>query len=232
MKRLMHHQQQRKDDVLLMDLEKLIDRAAIVIFPFLFIFFTACLSKKIQPNQLKPEKDGLETQVVQARTITPKSFNFRLVTTLSKDALRVPANVLELARVVRKKAEVRDGPNSSFLLQDQILDKDELVVVIDAIGVWKKVFAYQREITGWVHADMIENVALRTDMITIKINSLPVVVAVQPLNYMHTYPDRQKKHIYIRKGSQFIALKRGMRSVLVWLTETNSVAWLPQEFVK
>jgi hypothetical protein len=183
-----------------------------------FLFVVAMmitLSGCVSNGPVKPE----------LRTVLPSSFK-KEGESLNKMAVLHP-KTLKLYSVKRSKAELRKGPGVGFDLKDVILKKGALGILIEEKGVWRKIIPLENKDSGWVHKKTIE-VSKQNSEIEISLRKLPAVVAVKRVERMYDFSTIKQLKVNIPKGTAFVALQKHKWRTLVWLHQTNSLAWVSQ----
>lgn len=191
------------------------------------------------PAKFAPEvaerQDSIKPLVtsIEAKTIIPRSFDRQPISLDPSHLVKIPKQLLSAAMIVRPRAELRMGPGSTFDLLDSILEENDKVMIFDTIGVWSKIVSLRLGIGGWVHKKVLALDESAPDSnIEVATKLLPTVIAIEAVTHMYSYGDLAKIPVRIGKGSQFIALRKIGGRTLVWLADTNSVAWISEEQVK
>lgn len=166
-----------------------------------------------------PVKPSLETEI-------PEDFhdNNKL---LSGTAV-LPAQTLELLEVVRNRAELRKGPAITYDLENEIANKGDVGILLSSKGVWKKVYWIDSEKSAWVHGKATAQMRNSPKQISVDLKKLPVVAAYKPTSRIYDYSSIKRIKVDIPKGTTFIVLKKHKWRLLVWLPQTNTLAWVAQ----
>jgi hypothetical protein len=181
----------------------------------LFLLITGCStapSSKIQ----KPE-------IVAEKTVLPKTFD--QVDPTKK--ILASDDLVDIASIGRKTAELRQGPGIEYPLVDQPLKMGDPVVLYQKIGNWQKIISPYKDIIGWVHVKTLSSSQKGEKLIELDTAKLPRIFAVRDISVAWDQQDR-KLQVDIKKGSSFSALKQTDHLVLVFLPQTNSAIWLRQ----
>jgi hypothetical protein len=170
---------------------------------------------------------------IQSVTILPVDFSNTNLAHLGKELVTIPKSLLSYSYIQRPRAEFRSGPGSEFDLLDSTLEGHDKVIIFDTIGVWSKVISPRLGISGWVHRKALAS-DLEADSaeIEVAVKLLPTVIAIEAIDHVYSYGDLGNAAVSITRGTQFIALRKVKGRTLVWLTETNSVAWISDQSVK
>lgn len=164
----------------------------------------------------------------QLKTIVPDSFE-KKSHELGKNAV-LGKETVKVLRISRNRAELRKGPGTNYEIQDEILKNGETCLLLEEMGVWRKILPLTDEgtkKTGWVHKKTI-SVDNSVDKISINLNKLPAVVAIKRVNKIFSYSKMEQIKVDIPKGTAFVALQKHKWRTLVWLPQTNSLAWVSQ----
>jgi SH3-like domain-containing protein len=145
------------------------------------------------------------------------------------DQVDIDRELLDVAKISRPKALLRLGPGVQFPVQSQILVEGDIVLIFDAVGVWKKVVQPETHIAGWVHMETLVDSASSSKAIGLQTASLPTVFAMRDIQKVYKYPDRQAVAVKIPKGAMFKLLKKDGDAALIWLAQSNSVIWVNKE---
>jgi hypothetical protein len=163
----------------------------------------------------------------ELKTELPRDFNSQNEL-LSGKAL-LPAHTLELLEVVRKRAELRKGPAITYDLKDKTALKGDVGIPLNTKGVWKKVYLIESGTSGWIHGKTVSSLEGNPKMISVDLKKLPVVAAYKPTKTIYDYPTIKKLDVDIPKGTTFIVFKKYKWRLLVWLPQTNTMAWVAQK---
>lgn len=162
----------------------------------------------------------------ELKTLRPEGFEKKIVE-LNQNAV-LDSGILKIIRVQREHAELRKGPGARFGIQDDVLKRGHKGILIEAKGVWRKIISIDGELSGWLHKKSIVR-HYEKEKIKISFDRLPVVVAIRDVNRMYDYKDISLLNVKIPKGTPFIAFQKHKWRTLVWLPQTNSLAWVSQK---
>lgn len=140
----------------------------------------------------------------------------------------LPGEALDVYRVSRRQAELRNGPGTKFEIQDKILVRDVRVVLLDQHEVWRKVVSLDERDKGWVHYRALEKIE-GIDQVQLDLEKMPLVSAVRQVEKVFSYGDIEKIPVNIPKGTAFVALKNHEWRVLVWLPRSKALAWVSRK---
>lgn len=192
---------------------------------FLLMSLTRCTTTAPVGEKTVAKTTGKpELFVIGAGVVHPEALAVNTPTTLAK----TPAGTLLISRVIRPRAEVREGPGINFSLSDRILEEDDRVIVFEVHGVWTKILSIKSWESGWVHAQVLSPPELNKKQMTINFARFPTVLAVRPLNYVGAFTsgDTIKLDEIIPKGKLFRALQVTNEKTLIWMAENNSIVWI------
>jgi len=160
---------------------------------------------------------------VQAKTVLPKEFSHSSAKPLH---VILPPKLIENSYIKRSHAKWRDGPGVEFQIKDEILNQGEVVLPLQAVGVWVKVLSVKKVKIGWVHYQTLGKIESNTKQFNLDLNMLPKVFAVHQINQAFSYPESAPLGVHIEKGMIFSRLLAKQDKVLVYIESTNSVMWL------
>jgi hypothetical protein len=191
----------------------------------------ACTASEVPRPESEVRPQNSTAKQIQPKTILPDDFTENL--TPGTDLVIIPRNLLTRSYVSRSRADLRSGPGSEFELLDSTLEENDKVVIFDTIGVWSKIVSLRLGISGWIHGQALAE-DRETNGVGIKfpVRLLPTVIAIESIGHVYSYGDSIKTPVLIKRGTQFIALRKINGRTLVWLTKTNSVAWISEQSVK
>lgn len=177
---------------------------------FLIFWIGSCQSSIIKPKDTTKLPVGYEynTDRLNSMGLFDGSFFNNVITT-------------------RNNVEMRHGPGVRFDLKDKIYPKDTIGIVTESIGNWVKFIPVGGGITGWIHAKTVRSYN-QTEKITMSFRKLPIVTAVHRVTKVFDYKSLEKFATIIPKGTAFVALKKHKWRLLVWIPQTNSLAWVSQ----
>lgn len=169
---------------------------------------------------------------ISTTTILPEKFARKPLQNEEIKRLIVPQNMFLIYTISRKNVELREGPGVKFSLMDKSLSQKEPVIVFERRGNWAKVFAYKKNLSGWIHKKTIKKKPPISKNIIIDPQKLPTGIAVRPIKHIFTFPEYTEIKAKIKKGTQFSVLKKTANLALVRINETNSIMWLDREDFK
>jgi hypothetical protein len=169
---------------------------------------------------------------VAPTTIIPERFSTTLPEKLDAGPRSVPKAMLSVAKVVRPRAELREGPGPEFMLHDTLLAQGTQVLVFSRVGVWQKVLVPGSWKKGWIHRQALSEVRPSERAMRIDMSRLPTVLAVRGVDKARAFPSLSEVQVEIPRGSMFRSLKENDWGTLVWLPETNSVMWMARKDVQ
>ena len=177
-------------------------------------------------NRITKEEVFQPSRELKAETILASPMQWSLPDQLPEHLL-IPSDLLDLFTVVSAHVELRQGPGTTYPINDQLLNYDSLVVVIESNGVWRKIAVLNSETRGWVHHRQIKRKYLEKSVIVkIPIRFFPVVRTLRKVRNIRNYMDKERIKVSIPENTPLLRLNTGKKGVLVWLSHTNSVAWL------
>lgn len=184
-------------------------------------FVIAAAIASCATNEPAP-KEGMSLEAVSPRT------EFKPLSADTNDhALLVPRSMLTVAYVTSAKTVAREGPGGQFPVSDIVFEHGQRLLVFDQIGVWAKVLEVASGQTGWLHKKTITKPAPNNHPIEVHSALLPVVFAIQPIGRLVAYDAVRDVPAVIPKGASFTVFSKQKGKTLIWLKESNSVAWLP-----
>jgi len=160
---------------------------------------------------------------IKSTTKVPEHFLEQVET---KSRLEIPQGMLELWQINREQVEVREGPGVDFELKVSLLDYGENVIITARKGVWRKFLSLDTKIRGWIHYRRLSPLEKKIDSIVIPVKNLEKVFAIRDVNKVYSYGDNKQQSVHIPKGRGFPFMKQKGDKNLVWIYETNSVAWV------
>ncbi|NRA44912.1 MAG: hypothetical protein HRU09_08160 [Oligoflexales bacterium] len=177
-------------------------------------------------NKITKEESFLPTQELKAETILASPMQWSLPESLPEHLL-IPSDILALYKVVSSHVELRQGPGTAYPINDQLLSYDSLVLVIENSGVWRKIAVLDSNLSGWVHNRQIKKTLVKNlTVIKVPTRFFPVVRTVKKVKRIKDYSDKKRIKVQIPTDTPLLRLNSGKKGVLVWLSHTNSVAWL------
>ncbi|MFK7825556.1 MAG: hypothetical protein AB8G05_15505 [Oligoflexales bacterium] len=192
----------------------------------LCIFFSLSLLVACVHNKITIEQRPLRSLELEAKTILSSPMQWTLPEPLPQHLI-VPSKLLALHKVVSAHVELRRGPGTDYPINDQLLSYDSLVVEIEESGVWRKIAVLDTEIAGWVHRKQIKRIPLaKVTVIKLPIRLFPVVRTLKKIHKIRDFRDELGIKVAIPQDTPLLRLNKGKKGVLVWLSHTNSVAWL------
>jgi hypothetical protein len=147
-------------------------------------------------------------------------------------SLVMPQESLRLSRIKRPRAEVRRGPGVQFQLVDSILSNQESVILFERVGVWQKIFEPLQKLEGWVHHKVLETPWVNKSTISVEVDRLPTVFAMDEINSIYSFPLKKQIQFRIPKGAIFRSIASSKFGTLVWLHQNNSVLWIEGKAVR
>jgi hypothetical protein len=180
---------------------------------------SSCASPRIDFEEVR-------TRAVQRQTVLPQTFSSYQKNLGERAPIVVPREFVYLQVISRPVAELREGPGHHFAIKDRLIDRGTEVIVLDEVGVWKKILVATDNEVGWVHQQTMSDLDLISGNIILNPKLLPVVIAIRPITSVYQIEDLKPKRVKIDKGTLFISLKEKLGRRLLWISETNSVAWV------
>lgn len=195
----------------------------------------ACQTPETPPaaqRKAKPAPPRVVAESLHAATRLPEAFG-KPLTSNKVGLVQVPPGMVLLSEIARPRAELRTGPGIQFELADKILTQGTRVIVFMKIGVWAKVIVpsgtWQ---SGWVHGQTLAEAKPNEKPLTIDVNRLPTVIALNRIATVESFPDQVKLSVEIPKGAMFRSLRFADNDALIYLPDTNSVMWMSRKDVK
>ena len=189
-------------------------------FPLILILIASCQTSK-QSNQVPHESLELNyINITLPKIISDKS-------TVQPKTYLLQNQFLDIYEIVRRRAELRQGPGVRFPLVDQILPKKTVVFKFDSYKNWIKILDPHRDLAAWIHNKALQK--LKYDNLqpfNLPVKTFPKVFATKKITHAFTYKDQIKLPVLIPKGTPFHYLKRDKKNYLVIITRTNSLIWL------
>ena len=140
---------------------------------------------------------------------------------------KIPGQFLKLKKIARKTAEARIAPTLKHTLNGVIFEKDDLVIEIASAGIWRKVYAPEKNLSGWVHYKTLkDDSGQKRKVFSIKKRFLSRVFPIKKRLNLKSYKTKRKKSLKAPKLRPFYTLKSHRDKILVIIEETKSVAWL------
>ncbi len=199
-------------------------------------------ASEANPNSLKPRKVTLESRLPKRFVILPseslgESKESGEVKNHDSDLTHekmvyFPPDLFDESFIIRPRAELRTGPGTQFPLNEQVLSNETKVLVFERLGVWRRVLAYETNVSGWVHHQTLAPTAPNENGIALSPSDLPNLVVLRRVTKVFLNPDFHPKKVDIPRGWVFNWLCRRNKKYLVWIKETNSVVWLSEEDVR
>lgn len=194
------------------------------------VWLGACASTE-EPSQIITSP--ITVDAVKSETILPRRFDRGIADQANAiGELVVPANLMRAHKIVRPKAELREGPGTQFPLNDQLLVRGDRIFVFDDLGVWRKVVVDGADKVGWVHYQTVGSDVESNATFRVPTRKLPTVIVLNTIDEVHTFPHLVPKSVKIPKGAMFYMLMKTVEKRLVWIPETNSVMWIPGRDVR
>lgn len=195
---------------------------------FLLFISLGCLS--VRESRVKqPSYEHLPP--VSTETILPQNTQSDF-SNIKKTLLEIPNELLNEAVVTRQHAELRLGPGEQYSLDDTIIGAGTKIVTFERFGAWQKVFIPMLKKEGWLHHKTLKPEKSSKQEVTIASTNLPIISILKNVHQVSSYPDKRKVKFKIPKGAVFLAIKYEKEKVLVWIPETNSVAWLSSQYTR
>lgn len=138
-----------------------------------------------------------------------------------------PIGTLRISKITRPRAEMREGPGTSFALVDRILEEGDNVIVFEQHGVWAKVITVGHWEPGWLHAHTLSTPLLNKQAMSVDFSKFPTVLAVKPVEKALAFNDEGGElEVAIPKGKMFKALQVTEYKTLIWMAEKNAMVWI------
>ena len=167
---------------------------------------------------------------VEPRTLLPISFNN--IDKFEKSIkLEVPVHLLDIYSIDKQRVAIRVGPGTQFPIRDQIVPKNTMALLLDRLGVWRKIAIVESNKIGWVHFRAIRKIE-PTGSLIVKRSNLPMVFATRKISRGWDFKTRNEINVDVPKGYSFRYLKKNENMILVHLNETNSILWLDSRVVQ
>ncbi len=161
------------------------------------------------------------TARVHSTTIIPEPGKYKTHPTY----LEMDSHLVDIHKVVRPIAEIRVGPGVHFPIQDQTIGKGEIIVVMEKLKHWVKVYTPFRSLTGWVHQKTIQSTPYQKNL-KIPFQKLPSVFVIKNLTKLIDYHSKKPTIIKAAKGAFFKSLKKEKSLTLIYIPQSNSIAWI------
>ena len=132
--------------------------------------------------------------------------------------------------------EWRKGPGLGFEIHDDLLTPSTEVILTRVAGPWLKVCPLassplegsEAVRVGWIHVRSLAGRPYRNPRaLRVPTVALPVVFAKEPIHKLGEFSRNRWHKVNIPKGSAFLGFAASSENTLVWLPQTQSVAWLP-----
>lgn len=178
----------------------------------------------------RSEPDTPQTLDIQSASILPEYFT---KSGLKDDHtfFRIPEQALGLALIKRPKAELRQGPGLHFELEENLLPQGTRVFIIERSAFWRRVFAPDLKIWGWVHRKTLRMAEQKDALLTVNPRGLPKVFAARPIETAYNFGNLSELKVSIPKGAGFLKVRERGDKVLVILPDTRSLLWLAKKDV-
>ena len=188
---------------------------------FILLGVIGCMPWASKP--VTPPK--LSVVSVQSRTIVPAEITAQ--NTIESSLLQIPNSLLSFSQVTQSAAEVREGPGSQFPIQALFLEPGDRVLILDQYQKWVKIFHGDAGRSGWVHQQALTSTPISTGSFTVDTRSLETLfVQKKHGSQLASYPEQTVLPLAVPVGRMFFVLKKEKKRALVWLPESQSVAWL------
>jgi len=189
----------------------------------LLALVTSCATSTTETPQ-PPEN------LVKNHTILPESFGSQGAELFTH--LLVPNELLRLSVVSRPRAEVREGPALHFPVQDNILTVGDKVIEFQRVDVWSRIIAVKSGQRGWVHYQTLQRDHRVPQKVEVETQLLPNVFTKVEGARLYDYPSQRALEASIPRGRALRMLMQGRSRAIVWLAETNTVAWIELEDIE
>ncbi len=134
-----------------------------------------------------------------------------------------------MSRIDRPRAEVRLGPGPDYPLSDAVLTQDLQVITWQKVGVWQKIVTLNGEIQGWVHSAALGKMSVNQQRLKLKVATFPIVSLVRDVTAVFDYASAEEVQVVWPRGTMYVMLMENSRRKLLWVKNTNSVAWINRE---
>lgn len=145
---------------------------------------------------------------------------------LSQYELYIPSKLLRLVEVKTYFAPFREGPGFNYPIKDKLLLKKSIHVELDSYGQWTKVLNLTTGKKGWIYKDFVHLVDSPKKNYKIRLDKLPLFMTVKDSSIIRSFDKKSLIRKAVPKGSYFISLNSSKKEKLVWLEDSNSLAWL------
>jgi hypothetical protein len=166
------------------------------------------------------------------QTTLPAVFLKDEITKQHDRPLVIASSMLTVAMVMRPSAEIRQGPGGQYELIDLVLPHLSKVLVMEQVGVWRKIVVRDTWQRGWVHSLALSKPVPSTKPLTMSSSLLPTVITVREVREVYDFPSRKKIAASIPKGTNFRSLRRDDFGSLVLVFENGTVMWLSRQDVR
>lgn len=182
----------------------------------------SCVHNKITKKDEFPPSLELER-----KTIVSRPMKWNLPQHLP-DYFYVPADMLALFKVVSSHVELRRGPGTSYPIYNNLLSYGSQAILLGRSGSWRKIAVIDSQVRGWVHRHQLKEADVANQLIKVPVRFFPVVRTIKKIRKIIDFNRKKTLAVKIPENTPFLRLNMGKKGVLVWLSYTNSVAWLSQ----
>ena len=167
------------------------------------------------------EDSKLSFGAVRFSTILPDSF---LAQTKTAGTVEMPISLIEAYQSNRNHVDLREGPGVNYRLKGSLI-LGEVLILSARKGVWRKIVSLDRNVRGWVHHKRLSRVLNDKNIVSIYPARVQQVFAIRDVHHIYSYSKRRQLSVKIPKGRSFPLLRKKGKWNLIWLPETNSLAW-------
>ena len=129
-------------------------------------------------------------------------------------------------KIVRPRAELREGPGTAYYVLDKILTEGATVIVTERYFRWRKVTAPGHDVVGWLHEKTLSNKPLKEGFLAVELSTLPSLFTPRRVKKIYDYETSKAIATKFPKGTKFYRLKKVKKRYLVIIEDTLSIAWI------
>ena len=179
---------------------------------------------------LRDAREGeVKNREVTVRALTGEIPELSEQTLPVPDFLTLPPELLRLKKINRPSTPLREGPGSGFPIQARLLSWGAIVAETDQYSVWRKVITIPELRTGWVHFRTLGDDTSYKNPVRLPGSLLPLRHTRRQLTEVAGFSDNQPVSATIPADRGLLQIRSEPTRTLLWIAETNSVAWFPKK---
>ena len=147
-----------------------------------------------------------------------------------KQTTLIQANLLNLCRVVRAHSELRYGPGVLYKIHNLLVPYNSNAIVLEQKGKWVKVAIPKLMQSGWIHTKALKRFKYdNADYISIETSLLPVLRTKHQVKKIYVSDKQVELKVDIPKNIPFVLLNSQTERNLLWIPQSNSIAWVDKK---